>query len=152
MKRSVGALAALMTLACALGTCRPASATVDLFPPAVNAAEALITLKHDCFRCFGAETLLGLLEAAEAAHESGNRTLCMAILTQAIRCVDQPSREFVAGVPVSVYFSQLLHYPVTVYRMFEYMDETGPDKDVFVFCSLVRLAVRTALQIALSKC
>lgn len=92
MRRFFGKVIIGLAVLCAVGTARPASAqTFD---------QQLAYLRDNirgpwanCFECQGGQTILNLLNGAQAAHNAGNTALCQRTIQMAIDCANTPSRD-----------------------------------------------------------
>src|SRR5689334_15684657 len=83
-----------LAVLCAVGSVRPASAQTATFDEQLAYLRSNITGPWaSCFKCDGAQTVLNLLNGAQAAHNAGNSALCMNIINAAINCIDTPSRD-----------------------------------------------------------
>ena len=93
MKGFFGKIVVGLAVLCAVGSARPASAQIT-FDQQLASLRANITGPWaNCFQCQGGQTILNLLNGAQAAHNAGNTALCISTINMAITCANTPSRD-----------------------------------------------------------
>src|SRR5215213_6892429 len=104
MKGFFGKVIIGLAVLCAVGSARPASA--QTFEQQIAYLRTnILNAWGGCFKCDGQQTILNLLNGAQAAHNAGDTARCMLIIDAAINCANAPSREvgpiaaFILGPP-----------------------------------------------------